>query len=451
MYKRKIEDQMEEWLQNNSIQKKALLLKGARHVGKTTLALSFARKHYESVVYLDLRKDKRIRNAFSNDFNIDFIMMQISAAISNIKLIPGKTVIIMDEIQDCPNARSSLKYFCLDGRYDVICTGSLLSIKGYASNAGRGVPVGFEYHLLMKPMDFEEFLWAMGTDETVLGHLKESFDNRTPVLPVIHQRMHELFRQYMVVGGMPEAVKSFVTKNNLSFVLGTQKNIIESYKDDFGRHLQNDGTEYVNQSELARILACFVSIPVQLAKDNKKFMFSKVNYRPGSRSVDYHGAIQWLCDAGICTQCFNLEEPSLPLDGNKKPDNFKLYMQDSGLFISMLEEGTASSIISGDLGAYKGAIYENILADTFSKMGRSLYFYRKESGMEIDFVTRYNGHATPVEVKATSGKAKALNTLMKRKDDYDIQHAIKLSALNIAEQDDILYMPYYLGYMLTQY
>ena len=363
MFKRKMYDELLMWKKRKK--KKAFLLKGARQTGKTTLVKEFAKNNYKNVIYIDFRSNANLMECFDGDFNVDDIMMQLSSRLNNITLLPYETVIIFDEIQDCPNARSSLKYFCLDGRYDVICTGSLLGIKGFNKKVGRGIPVGFEEHHTMKPLDFEEFLWANGTNNDVIEHLKLCFREKKKVLPLIHDKMLELFYQYICVGGMPEVVNAFLENKDMNLVLSLQRNILDSYQEDFGTHLDEEQNLYVNKKELARILACYKSIPSQLSKENKKFQFSLI--KDNGRREDYRDAIEWLEDAGIVSLCNNLSIPELPLEGNKMDDIFKVYMQDTGLFVSMLEQGTAASILKGNLLIYKGAIFENIVADAFSE------------------------------------------------------------------------------------
>jgi len=447
MFKRKMYDYLLEWKKDEN--RKPLVIKGARQIGKTYIVKKFAKENYENVIYLDFRSQEKLRNIFDGSFDVNDLIVQITANVKNVNVVPYKTLLIFDEVQDCPNARSSLKYFSLDGRYDVICTGSLLGIKGYNKKGDRAVPVGYEEVITMKPFDFEEFLWANGISDDIIQNCKESLNYEKKILPGIHDAMLDLFKKYICVGGMPEVVKTFVETGDMNRVLKLQRNILTSYSNDFGRHLEKDGTMSVDEKELSRILSAFESIPSQLAKENKKFQYSKINEE--GRNEEFRSAIQWLEDAGIVNLCYNLSITELPLEGNKIDNVFKVYMQDSGLFVSMLEEGTQVDILNGNLMIYKGAIFENIIADAFSKMGRKLYYFHKNSGLEIDFVMRYNGKCTLVEVKATNGKTKSLKTVLEDYDKYHVDFAIKLSENNINRNNNVLNIPYYLAFLLTEY
>lgn len=447
MLKRKIYDELLLW--KNATNKKPLVIKGLRQIGKTYIVKKFAEENYSSVIYLDFRKNQELRSIFDRSFIVNDLISQITANIPNVNAIPYKTLLIFDEVQDCPNARSSLKYFYEDGRYDIICTGSLLGIKGYSQKSDNAVPVGYEEVMYMKPMDFEEFLWANGIPESVVYDLRVSFNERKEILPATHARLTDLFRKYICVGGMPEVVQAFIETGDLNRVLKLQRNILESYKDDFGRHLKDDNSLYVDEKELAAILAVFNSIPSQLAKENKKFQFSKIKEK--GKNNDFKRALEWLEDAGIINRCYNLSITELPLEGNKYEDIFKVYMQDSGLFVAMLEEGTQADILNGNLLIYKGAIYENIIADAFSKMNRKLYYFHKDSGLEIDFVTRYKGKCTLIEVKASNSKAKSLNTVLEDYEHYHVNSAIKIRDGNIAQTGNILFIPHYLAFLIQEY
>ena len=445
MFKRKITDELIKW-KNNTGKKKALVIKGMRQIGKTFIVQAFTNKHYENVVYINFKDNESAKMIFEGDFVVDRITVDISALIPSVHFVPGKTVIIFDEVQECANARASLKSFMLDGRYDVICTGSLLGIKGYNRKKNRGVPTGFEHIIYMKPMDFEEFLWAKGIGPTVLKELQDCFINRKPVSETIHSAMLRNFREYICVGGMPYIVDRFLATNDMNVVLEEQRDILEELRDDFGKHLDENENEEADLVLLGRINRVFDSIPSQLAKENKKFTYSMLEKK--GRSENYLSAIQWLSDAGIINICYNLSNLSLPLEGNKIDNIFKIYMQDSGLFIAMLEEGSAGRILLGELGLYKGAVYENIIADCFSKMGKPLYYYHKDSGLEIDFITSIKSEVTLVEVKATSGNTKSANTILRNKNQYGINQCIKLSANNVGLEGEKLTIPYYMAYLL---
>ena len=339
-----------------------------------------------------------------------------------------------------------MKFFKLDGRYDVICTGSLLGVNGYKTKeeqdeeTNASIPVGYEQIVTMYPMDFEEWLWANGITQQHIDYLRNCLQNEIPVNEGIHQRMWELLLRYAVVGGMPEAVTAFFETNNMNEVLDVQRNIVETYKADM--------LKYARQSDKARIRECFDSIPAQLAKENKKFQYSAI--RKGGRSSQYEGSLQWIEDAGIIHRCYNTSITELPLNGNAIPDVFKVYMTDIGLLVSMLEEGTAWSILQGNLLAYKGAIFENLAADFLCKMGRKLYYFQKESGLELDFLIRYKGECYPIECKAKSGNSKSLQTVLKHPEHYHIYHALKLGNYNIGRNGSQLTLPFYMAFLLTE-
>lgn len=439
MYKRKIEHFLLEW--KNDPDRKPLVIKGCRQCGKTSSVLEFARKNYKNVIYMDFHEQKELCTLFEGSLQIDYLTVAISAAIPSAKFEKGKTCLIFDEIQDCPQARSSLKFFKLDGRYDVICTGSLLGVNGYrTTDANYSVPVGFETIIDMNPMDFEEWLWANGIQDSVIELLKASLAEEKPVPKPIHDRMRQLMLQYIVVGGMPESVKKFFATHDMNQVVAIQRNIIEEYKTDM--------VKYANHEDRNRIRECFESVPRQLSKENKKFTYSMV--RKGGRSKDYVGCLQWIEDAGIIHRCYNLSITELPLSGNAMQDSFKVFMADTGLFISMLDEGTQSDILQGSLYGYKGAIYENVVADILGKMGRKLYYFHKTDGIEIDFMMRYNGECTPLECKARTGNAKSLSTLLKHPEKYHVYHALKLGDYNVGREGALLTLPLYMGFLLTK-
>ena len=239
---------------------------------------------------------------------------------------------------------------------------------------------------------------------------------------------------------MPEAVTTFLAKNDFNLVQRVQRSILQTYRGDM--------VKYASNEDKPRIRECFESIPAQLARENKKFTYSII--RPNARASQYLGSLQWIEDAGIIRRCYNLNITELPLDGNADRSCFKVYMADTGLFISMLEPGTAWSIVQGNLLAYKGAIYENLMADIFGKMGRKLYYFQKNSGLELDFVIRYKGDYVPVECKARSGRAKSMQTVLKHPEHYHVSNAIKLGDYNIGRQGGLLTMPLYMAFLLDQ-
>ena len=444
MFKRKITDEMLAW--KNTPNKKALIVKGLRQVGKTTSVRAFAQQNYENVVYVNFKSNNSAKRIFDDDLVINRITTDLSALLPDARFVPYKTVIIFDEIQECANARSSIKAFVEDGRYDVIGTGSLLGIKGYNKKKSKGVPVGFEKTIYMKPMDFEEFLWAKGIQQTVIDYLKDSYRSLTRISETTHRAMIRYFKEYICVGGMPRVVNVFVTSNDMNAVYDEQRDLIEEYKDDFGKHLDENEQEETNMVLLTRINNVFDSIPAQLAKENKKFVFSAMSKK--GRSSEYMPAIQWLKDYGLINFCYNLSTIDRPLEGYKIDNIFKLYFVDSGLFISMLERGTASKILNDNLNIYKGAIYENIIADAYSKNGISLYYFHKESGLEIDFVSVINDLLSIVEVKARTGNSKSAKTVLNDKTRYNADNMIKLGEYNIGVKGNMITLPFYLSFLL---
>ena len=438
MLKRKIEQRLQEW--KRSPNRKPLLIKGCRQCGKTYSVLDFAKKNYKHVVYLNFFENPDYCSVFEGSLEIDNITMLLSALLGSEAVFePGKTILVLDEIQECPDARTALKFFHLDGRYDVIGTGSLLGVRGYGKEP-KSIPVGYETTIDMSPLDFEEFLWANGISEVVIDSLRKNIRGVTPVPEALHKKMRQLLLQYTVVGGMPDVVQTFVDTKRLDEVLNMQRDIVRSYEDDM--------IKYANQKDKSHILECFQSIPKQLSKENKKFQYSVV--KKGSTASKYAGSLQWIEDAGIISRCYNLSATELPLDGNAQDDVFKVYMRDCGLFISMLEDGTQFDVLQGNLARYKGAIFENLIADMFTKMGRKLYYFHKNSGLEVDFVIRYKGECTLVEVKASSGNTKSTKTILAHPEKYHVNSAIKLGDYNVGRSGEILTLPLYMAFLLTE-
>ena len=441
MLRRKIEEVLIKW--KNRPNHKPLIIKGCRQCGKTFSVNAFAKEHYTHVVYLNFFEHPDYKLAFEGSKQIDSIVMNLTALLPNSRFVSGQTCIILDEIQECSAARTALKFFKIDGRYDVIATGSLLGVCGYKGDETdyNSIPVGYEQHIEMFPLDFEEFLWANGINQEIIELLTKSLQERTPIPPAIHQRMRQLILEYTIVGGMPEVVNRFIATHNMSDVLEEQHSIITGYKEDMVKYAANE--------DKVRLRAAFDSIPRQLSKENKKFQFSVI--KKGARAKEYITGIQWLEDAGIIIRCRNLSITELPLEGNAIEDSFKVYMRDTGLFVSMLEDGTQFDLLQGRLYGYKGAIFENLIADIFTKMGRKLYYYRKDSGLEIDFVIRYHSECVLVEVKASTGNTKSTKTILQHPDKYHVYQAIKLGDYNIGEKDGILTLPVYMAFLLREY
>lgn len=389
---------------------------------------------------LEFLRKSGLQNDFEGSLKVDDVVLMMSAFVgANVRFIPHETVIVLDEIQECPRARAALKFFKLDGRFDVLATGSLLGISGYRSE-DYSVPVGYETIIDMFPLDFEEFLWANGIEDSLIALLKQCLEEERPVPEALHQRMRDLLLQYVVVGGMPHIVDQFIKEKNVAFVREEQKLLIRSFEDDM--------VKYAQGADKSRIRECFESIPKQLARDNKKFQFSLI--KKTARSNQYVGSLQWLEDTGLIRRCYNLTLPELPLEGNACHDKFKVYMADTGLFVGMLEDGTERDILQGDLFGYKGAIFENLVADFFIKMKRPLYYFRKDSGLEIDFIMCYKGEAVLLEVKAKSGNTKSTRTILKHPEKYHVHSAIKLGDYNVGRREQLLTLPLYMGFLLSE-
>ena len=439
MLKRKITERLNNW--KNDPHKKPLVIKGVRQCGKTFSVMDFARRNYSHAIYINFYENPEYASLFSGSLKVDDLVMYMSALLGTGAVFEeGQTIIILDEIQHCPNARTSLKFFKTDGRYDVIATGSLLGVSGYG-NEELSIPVGYEEIIEMFPLDFEEFLWANGISDQVIDLMQNSLEQCSPVPEPIHNRMRELLLQYTVIGGMPEVVQRFIDTHQISQTLVLQRNILDEYRDDM--------VKYAVGKDKSKIRECFDSIPKQLAKENKKFQYSVI--RKKGTSEMFQGSIKWIEDAGIIRRCYNLTLPELPLDGNAIPEIFKVYMADTGLFTAMLEDGTQYDILKGNLYGYKGAVFENLIADILGKNGRKLYYYHKDSGLEIDFIIRFQNEAALLEVKASTGNAKSVKTILAHPEKYHVHRAVKLgNDYNVGYANGILTLPSYMGFLLCR-
>lgn len=443
MLKRKIETYLSDWKKSDN--KKPLVIKGVRQCGKTYIVKTFANDNYENVVYMNFILEPDKKSAFAGNLDVETIILNLSALIPCSRFVSGKTCIILDEIQECKEARTALKSFDMDGRFDIIATGSLLGVEGYGTrkdkdkNKGEdSVPVGYETLVEMYPLDFEEFLWANGIGTNVIETVRTCFKNETVVPEGIHKAMMELLYRYIIVGGLPEVVNCYLDTKNVELIYDKQRTLIAEYKEDM--------VKYAEDSDKPHIRECFDSIPRQLAKENKKFQYSVV--KKGGRASQYSGSLQWLEDAGIAKRCYNTTITELPLSGNSIPDCFKVYTTDIGILMGMLDYGTQTDILAGNLRGYKGAIFENLMADFLCKSGQKLYYFHKESGLEIDFLVRFKGECVIIEVKAKTGKAKSMTTVLKNKDVYHVNHGIKLGQYNVGREGSILTIPLYMGFLI---
>ncbi len=436
--KRKIDYFLNDWKLDEN--KKPLIVKGARQIGKTESIRYFANNNYKSVIEINFVLQKQYRVIFDNGFEVDTIIKNISLINPNFEFIPGQTLIFFDELQDCVNCATSLKAFNEDGRYDVICSGSLMGIN---YNEIESNSVGNKEDYEMYSLDFEEFLWAKGYKSEQIEELYEHMKTLTPLSEIELSVMFDNFKEYMIIGGMPAIVYSFITNKNYSGTLKMQKQIIQDYEEDI--------TKYATGLDQGKILNVYRKIPVFLGNENKKFQISKI--ADGARNREYVGTIEWLKNAGIINVCYCLSTPELPLKGNYNPDNYRVYFSDTGLLIGSLDEEAQEDLRNNqNFNTYKGAVYENVVADMLVKAGYSLFFYRNDkSTIEMDFFVRDKNSLIPVEVKANDGCTASLNNLIKNEKYPDIKYGIKLGYKNIGFNGKFYTFPYFLTFLLRRY
>lgn len=437
-FKRKIDKYFTEW--KKDADRKPIIVKGPRQVGKTESIKHFAEINYESVIYINFVEEVKYKVIISDGYKVDDIIKNISLIDPSKKFIENKTLIFFDELQDFPEIATALKFFCIDKRYDVICSGSMLGIN---YNRIESNSVGYKCDYNMYSMDFEEFLWAKGYEENQIDNILEHMKTRKPFSDTELSIYNSLFLDYCVLGGMPAVVKEYIKKGTFEGSLEIQRQLIADYKEDIRKYAQG--------MDQTRILNVYNQIPIQLAKDNKKFQISKV--ASGARFKDYRGCIEWLKDAGIVNVCYGLHFPELPLKGNYDDNKYKLYFADTGLLVAMLDEEAQEDLrVNKNMGVYKGALYENIVAEAFVKSGYDLYYYKRDdSTLEEDFFVRTTNELVPVEVKATNGRAKSLKTLISSDKYNDIKYGIKLVLGNIGYENDIYTFPYFCSFMLKRY
>lgn len=435
---RKIDTFLKEWREDP--ERKPLIVKGPRQVGKTESIRKFAAENYESIIEINFVEEPKYEMIISDGYKTADIIKNISLLDPSKKFIDGKTLIFFDEIQKFPDIATSLKFFKQDGRFDIICSGSMLGInyRKIESNS-----VGYKTDYTMRSMDFEEFLWAKGYDNSFTDNLLEHMKEMKAFNELELNVGHSLFLDYCVLGGMPAVVREYIVKNTFEGSLETQRQLIEDYKEDIRK--------YAVGLDQTRIMNVFNHIAPQLAKENKKFQISKV--ASGARFKDYRGCIEWLIDAGIVNVCYCLNFPELPLKGNYVDDKYKLYFADSGLLVSMLDEESQDDLRANkNLGVYKGALYENIVGEALVKSGYDLYYYKREDSiLEEDFFVRTAENLIPVEVKATNGRSKSLRTLINSERYPDIKYGIKFTGGNIGYSDDIYTFPYFCAFLLKKY
>lgn len=438
MLKRKIDKYLTDW--KNRPDRKPLIIKGARQIGKTRSVEWFAGQNYASVIEINFIEQKKYREIFNDGFEVDAILKNISLLNPELKFIPGNTIFFFDELQACPNCATSLKFFKLDGRFDVICSGSLM---GISYNEIESNSVGYKEDCEMHSMDFEEFLWAKGyNDEFTADLLSHMLDVR-PLSELQMDTLMSLFRDYVIIGGMPEVVSTYVRNKNFSGTLDIQRQLLKDYEEDI--------TKYVEGLDKAKVKAVYNHISTFMAKENKRFQITKI--ARNARNRDYMGCVEWLADAGVVNVCYCLNQPELPLKGNYDPKMYKIYFKDTGLLIASLDEEAQEDLRANrNLGTYKGAIYENIVGDMLVKQGYRLFYYHSDRpALEMDFFIRDADSLIPVEVKANDGATASLNRLLNDDKYNDVKYGIKLGYRNIGFNGKFYTFPYFLTFLLRRF
>lgn len=436
--KRKIDDYLVNW--KTDPERKPLIIKGARQVGKTKSILKFAETHYESIIEINFVSKPVYKQIVENGYTPEAILKNISRINPEFRFISGKTLLFFDEVQEFPDILTSLKFFATDKNYDVICSGSLLGIHYKEISS---ISVGYKTEIEMRSLDFEEFLWSLGYDdsikEDILSHMKSFTPFSTSVLKIYN----DLFLDYCIVGGMPEVVKDFVNKKTFEKTLELQRQIIISYEGDIRK--------YAEGLDKARITNVFRSIPFQLGKENKKFIISKV--RPGAKFKDYRGSLEWLEDAGIVNISRALQTPNLPLNGNVIEDFCVIYYADSGLLLSQLDDEAQLDFRQNkNLDVYKGGLFESIISEALVKSGYNLRYYKKEnSTLQEEFFVRYKDYLVPIEVKAGNSNSKSLSTLINSKEYKEIRFGIKIAKGNIGFDSNICTFPHFCAFLIKDF
>lgn len=436
--RRKTDDFLKKWKQNPD--RKPLVVKGPRQIGKTESIRKFGAEHYEQVIEINFVEEPKYKRIVEEGYKTAEIIKIISRMDPSKKFIAGKTLLFFDELQEFPEIATALKFFCQDGRFDVICSGSMLGIN-YSRIESNSI--GYKEDYQMYSFDFEEFLWAKGYDDSYVEDLFAHMTNLKPFHEVELSICQGLFLDYCILGGMPAVVREYISKGTFEGSLAIQRQLLADYEEDVRK--------YAGGLDQTRILNVFRQIPVQLAKDNKKFQISKV--ASGARFKDYRGCIEWLADAGIVNICYCMNYPELPLKGNFDEKKYKIYFADSGLLVAMLDEEAQEDLRTNrNLDVYKGALYENVVGEALTKSGYGLYYYKREnSTLEEDFFVRTMRHLIPIEVKATNGRAKSLKELIDSDKYEDIHYGIKFIGGNIGFDNNIYSFPYFLAFLLKRY
>ncbi len=438
MLGRKIDAYLLAWKSNAD--RKPLIVKGARQIGKTRSIESFARQNYKNVIQINFVEQKMYKAIFDDGFEVDAILKNISLLNPEFKFVPGETIFFFDELQACPNCATSLKFFKIDGRFDVICSGSLMGInyKEIESNS-----VGYKEDYEMHSMDFEEFLWAKGYSDDFIDELYRYMLEVKPLGTLQMDILFGLFRDYVTIGGMPEVVNTYIKNKNFSGTFAIQKQLLKDYEEDI--------TKYVEGLDKAKVKAVYNHISTFLAKESKRFQITKIG--KNARNRDYIGCVEWLADAGVINICFCMNRPELPLKGNYDSKLYKIYYKDTGLLIASLDEEAQEDLRANrNLGTYKGAVYENIVGDMLVKQGYGLYYYSSDRpAIEMDFFVRDANSLIPVEVKANDGATASLNNLLKDDRFPDIKYGIKFGYKNIGFNGKFYTFPYFLAFLLRRF
>lgn len=436
--KRKVDNYLLNWKTDPN--KKPLIIKGPRQVGKTESITRFGHLNYKSIIYINFVEEPNYKMITTDGYKAQDIIKNISRIDPSKQFIENDTLIIFDELQDFPDIATSLKFFKIDGRFDVICSGSLLGIN-YQSIESNSV--GYKTDYEMFSLDFEEFLWAKGYDESTIQEMLEHMIQLKSFNEIEMSIYSSLFLDFCILGGMPAVVREYIEKGTFEGSIDIQKQLIADYKEDIRK--------YADGMDQTRITNVFNHIPVQLAKDNKKFQITKV--ASNARFRDYRGCIEWLKDAGIINICYCMQFPELPLKGNYDESKYKIYFADSGLLVSMLDDEAQENLrVNKNLGVYKGALYENVVGEALVKAGYDLYYYKKDnSTLEQDFFVRNKENLIPVEVKATNGTARSLRTLIASNHYPDIQFGIKFISGNIGLSNNMYTFPYFCAFLLKKY
>lgn len=436
--KRKADVYLQKW--KDSPDRNPLIIKGARQVGKTETVRHFAKDNYEHIVEINFYEQPIYKSITENGYGPPEIINRISRIDPAKEIVPGKTLLFFDEIQEFPDIVTSLKFFQQDGDYDVICSGSLL---GLHYKRISSVSVGYKTDYELRSMDFEEYLWAKGYDVDISSELLEHMIKGVPFSDLEMKLYMDHFIDFCALGGMPAVVLSYIEDGLFTKPYAIQRQLLLDYEED--------ARKYAEGLDQTKIISVMRSVPAQLARENKKFQYAKV--KKGARSKDYFGCIEWLADAGIVNICYCLGFPELPLKGNYNEEKFKLYYCDTGLLVASLDEESQQDLRANKaLGVYKGALYENFAADAFVKQGLGLFYYKREdSTLEQDFFVREHNNLVPVEVKAKGGRAKSMRTLIDGKKYADIKYGIKLTAGNVGFSNNVYSFPYFCTFLLKQF